>query len=672
MKRILNLLKKLIPSALQLIVIAGFVIIAFVAYNTGARSGHGGGETVSSVSSGSSRQTSSSSSSQNEVDSNGDGIIYTCSMHPQIKQNEPGDCPICGMELVPVDVGDSLAEQDISQSAGIEEGEDQLLGYACAMNCVPPLEEPGDCPICGMEMQAVYDDSGATDHFDHDPQRRLQMSEQAKAIASIQTSKVERRVPKKTIRLFGELAVSEDTLVHISLDVGGRIDKLSARYEGDLVEKGEELILLYSPELLAVQQEFLQAKTSLEGLRETTLESVRRSSESVVKAARERLRLAGLSHDQIDEIAQSGEAREQVRLYAPVGGTVITRHLEEGQYSKKGERILTIARLDNLWAEIAAYESDLPWLKVGQPVTFSSEAFPGERFEGEVAWIDPVSSSRTRTTRVRLNVNNTRSMLRPGMYLTAFVEATLGDDSKLIIPDTAPLITGERAIVYTADVREERPTYIGKEIVLGPRVNGGYIVNEGLNEGDLVVTNGAFQIDSALQIVAKKSMMSPSGGEPVAGHANHGSPSEEQGTHEHESDANLVKDEGRSFNLDDYLSDYLHLQRALANDDYEHALHVWNELSEEFSDLEVFHSNRDVSSIDKLRKSFQPLSQDLIGRLDKTEYVREQDLHLVHCPMAFDFEGAEWIQAGEEVRNPYFGDEMLTCGTLKKDWGSND
>ncbi len=675
MKRILSLLKKLIPSVLQVAVVAGFFITALVAYNLGAERNAPAGSPQATA-------PASRPVSSHPIDHNADGTIFTCSMHPQIKQDEPGNCPICGMELVPVDVEETASKMPIHSDHAVM-SDPKVLGYACAMNCVPPLEEPGDCPICGMEMQPVVEEK-AEGLSDGDPTRRLAMSAEAKALASIQTSPVVSRIPQKTIRLVGELAVSEDTLIHISADVGGRIDELAAEYVGDVVKQGEDLVLLYSPELLAVQQEFLQANAALGRQPESALPTVRRASESAVEAARERLRLSGLSPEQIDALAETGKAREQVTIKAPIGGTVVERHAQEGQYVKKGERILTLASLDTLWAEMAAYESDLPWLRVGQPVTFISEAFPGRKFTGEVAWIDPVTNMRTRTTRVRLDVDNEDGMLRPGMYLTARVESALGEEPKPIIPTSAPLITGERAVVYLQVPNVERPTFQGVEVVLGPRVEDGYIVEEGLADGQRVVTNGAFQIDSALQIVAKPSMMNPGGGIAMTGHEGHGGPPdtgkvksvtslkgmEHRSVSDHRTRG---EDPATDLSLEDLITGYLYIQRALAQDDIEHARHGWMELRGKSEQLSALMPEADsLDGMDALRSAFHTLSQHVISRAQRHPEQIHRKLRLVHCPMAFDFSGADWLQAEDEVRNPYFGEEMLTCGTVKQEWSGHD
>jgi Cu(I)/Ag(I) efflux system membrane fusion protein len=298
--------------------------------------------------------------------------------------------------------------------------------------------------------------------------------------------------------------------------------------------------------------------------------------------------------------------------------------------------------------------------------------------------MDPVTNMRTRTTRIRLNVDNEGGMLRPGMYLTARVESMLGEESKLVIPASAPLITGERAVVYLQDPNAERPTFQGVEVVLGPRVEQGYVVEEGLEEGQRVVTNGAFQIDSALQIIAKRSIMSPGGGIAMTGHEDHAgrpatsdakdaTPSKEA---EHGSvSAKQVPGENHvaDLPLDELITSYLQIQRALAQDNIEHARHGWMGLRGKSAQLAKLLPEADsLKEKDALRSAFHILSQHVISRAQNHPEEIHRELRLVHCPMAFDFSGADWLQTEDNVRNPYFGAEMLTCGTLKREWPNHD
>ncbi len=439
--------------------------------------------------------------------------VWTCSMHPHIQRDGPGQCPICGMDLIPV-------RQEASSKTDEES-------------------------------------------------RQITLSPAQKARMRIATVPVERRYPTVEIRLVGKVTYDETRLAYITAWVPGRIDDLFVDYTGVRVKEGDHMVELYSPELLSAQEELLQALRAMANLSNSTVASVRRSAAGTVDAARDKLRLWGLSADQIAEIERSGKASELVTIYSPASGVVIDRNAQEGMYVETGTRIFTVADLDEVWVQLDAYESDLQWLRYGQTVHFTTEAYSGEDFNGIVSFIDPVLDSQTRTVNVRVNVDNRDGRLKPEMFVRAKVAAqlarharvfdpsligkwvspmhpeiikdapgqcdicgmdlvpaeTLGYSSvsdvnhgaPLIIPATAPLLTGTRAIVYVEQEGADRPTYVGREVVLGPRAGDSYVVESGLSEGELVVVSGNFKIDSALQIHAKPSMMNSGGG--VGGHA---------------------------------------------------------------------------------------------------------------------------------------------------------
>lgn len=659
--RILIALKRAIPTATQALVLGGLIVTAYVAYNAGTR--HGGGHQDQMEA----RPGTSAASQAESAD-----IIYTCSMHPQIRQSEPGDCPICGMELVPTSEVDPASDATSAHGhAGHDDTAAEVLGYACAMNCLPPLEEDGPCPICGMEMQPVHEDDGGSE-ADPSP-RRMTMSSQAVALANVETATVGRGPATREVRLVGQTVEDPRRRSHVSANIGGRIDVLHAEFVGDIVQAGQPLAEIYSPELLAVQEELLQAVQSAGRLGDAASPSMGRSGAAAIEAMRQRLVLAGLTEAQVDEIIEHGSARERVMLNAPAGGTVTARFAEQGEYVGREERILTLVDYGVLWAELEAFESDLPWLAPGQQVAFTSRSFPGRTFHGTVSWIDPVADPATRTTRVRMDVDNPDGHLRPGMYVSANVSAALEEDPPpLIIPASAPLITGRRAIVYTMREDAERPTFDGREVVLGPRVREGYVVREGLAEGERVVTRGAFQIDSALQIIARPSMMSPEGGQVMDGHAGHGTPDaatpeEDHATHREPAEPTALRDE----ELVVLLPHYLLIHEALADDDEESARAGWAALASEADALPhgalhgLLPPERGLDGIDAIRTAFEPLSNAAIAALNQYGNPAENTLYIMHCPMAFDWEGADWIQTGDDVRNPYFGDEMYRCGTVE-------
>jgi Cu(I)/Ag(I) efflux system membrane fusion protein len=448
--------------------------------------------------------------------------IWTCSMHPQIRMTKPGNCPICGMKLIPL---------------------------------VTSGDERGSL-------------------------RELAISEDAAKLMAIETTLVERRFVTAKVRMVGKIDYDETRISDITAWVPGRLDRLFVDYTGVPVKKGDHMVSLYSPDLLSAQEELLQALKTVSELKNSNVGIVVETANATVEAAREKLRLWGLTADQIKQIEQRGKPDDHMTIYAPEGGIVVNKNAQQGMYVKTGTRIYTIADLSQVWVNLDAYESDLSWLRYGQHVEFTTEAYPGETFAGTISFIHPVLDEATRTVKVRVNVANPDGRLKPGMFVRAIVKAkvatggrvmdpslagkwicpmhpdvvkdglgtcdvcgmplvraeSLGfvgaepdaSDKPLVIPTTAALLTGKRAIVYVEKSDQSKPTFEGREIVLGPRAGDYYIVRRGLAEGERVVTKGNFKLDAELQIQAKPSMMTPEtvGGERPKG--KNGEPEEPQ------------------------------------------------------------------------------------------------------------------------------------------------
>jgi Cu(I)/Ag(I) efflux system membrane fusion protein len=436
--------------------------------------------------------------------------IWTCSMHPQIRQPKPGKCPICFMDLVLVDSSGKVGPKEIS------------------------------------------------------------FSQDALKLMEIQTTTVERKFVEAQIRMVGKADFDETRLKHITAWVPGRIDRLYVDFTGTQVIKGDHMVYLYSPELISTQAEFLQATKSVQNIKPDSSELIKRSIRATLEAASEKLRLSGLTEQQIEKIEETGQATDHITIYAQIGGIVIDKHVTEGTYVQTGTKIYTIADLSQLWVQLDAYESDMMWIRYGQEVEFTTVACPGEVFKGRISFISPTVNPKTRTIKVRVNVGNPEGKLKPEMFVRAvvrsniaaggrvmdtdmagkwicpmhpsivkndagecdicqmdlvtteslgYVKADLPSQAPLVIPATAPLITGKRSVVYVKKPNAEKPTFQGREIVLGPRAGDYYLVKEGLVEGEIVVTNGNFKIDSALQIQAKPSMMNPEGQKaPIGSH----------------------------------------------------------------------------------------------------------------------------------------------------------
>ena len=438
--------------------------------------------------------------------------------------------------------------------------------WICSMHPQIRRSQPGKCPICPMDLILVSDYSKKMSGM-----RELTISEAAKALMDIETAAVERKFVTAEIRMVGKIDYDETLLAYITAWVPGRLDRVFVDYTGVEVNKGDHLVEIYSPELLSAQAELLQAIEAVKRLEKSDVSIVREATEATVVAAREKLRLWGLTPQQIAEIEKRGKATDHLTIYAPIGGVVVHKNARQGMYVKTGTRIFTIADLSYVWVKLDAYESDLQWIRPGQKLEFTTVAYPGEKFTGWVSFVDPILDETTRTVKVRITAPNVRGRLKPGMFVKAVVrvrapasgktmdaelagkwicrhhpdvvsdvsgkcskcgwamvkaeslygDASTGEEKPLVIPASAVLKTGTRAVVYVEVPGKDKPTFEGREILLGPRAGDYYLVRSGLKEGERVVTRGNFKIDSALQIQAKPSMMSPAGGPGAGSHSHH-------------------------------------------------------------------------------------------------------------------------------------------------------
>jgi Cu(I)/Ag(I) efflux system membrane fusion protein len=603
--------------------------------------------------------------------------VWTCSMHLQIRQPKPGQCPICGMDLIPL-------------SSGSE-------------------EETGP--------------------------RELRLSSAAMKLAEIQTAPAEKKYVVTEVRMVGKVDYDETRLSYISAWVSGRIDRLYVDFTGTSVRKGDHLVSLYSPELISAQQELLQALKTAGEVSASNNPNVRETAQRILEAVREKLRLLGLKEEQISDIEKQGEVTDHLTIYSPVSGIVIHRNAQEGMYVNTGMPIFTIADLSNVWVKLDAYESDLEWIRYGQEVDFISEAYPGETFTGKIVFIDPVLNPQTRTVKVRVNVPNPQGNLKPEMFVRAVVHSKLSVSGKvmdpslagkwispmhpeivkdhpgncdicgmplvpaeklgyvpaseiqkeapLVIPASAPLITGKRAVVYLK-VPDKEGVFEGREIVLGARAGDFYIVKEGLQEGEEVVTNGNFKLDSDLQIKAKKSMMNPEGVEATTGHQ-HAAASEHSTTPDASAEKNEQPGAPVEFqkSLESLASAYFKIQDALSHDKLnaskQHARDFQTRLAKVDMALlqgeahqrwmeilpKLKNSATSILNADDLpaaRSAFEPLSEAVYAAIKQFGTSKQQPVYRYYCPMAFDNKGAYWLQNKQGVKNPYYGSMMFKCG----------
>jgi Cu(I)/Ag(I) efflux system membrane fusion protein len=383
---------------------------------------------------------------QEQISEAGKETIWTCAMHPQIRMKEPGKCPICGMELIP------------------------------------------------LNQNEVKVDSGA-----------IHLSKEAAELANVMTSVVTKQKPVKEIRLFGKIQADERRIQSQVAHISGRIEKLQVNFTGENVSKGQALAVVYSPELITIQQEFLEAVKS------------KQSQPQIYAAAVEKLKQLRLSNNQIESIELSGSVLNTIEIVSDVSGIVLSRRINVGDYISQGSILYDIADLSNVWVLFDAYESDLAYLNINDVVSFSVQALPGKMLTGKISFIDPVIDPVTRVSKVRVEIQNQEGKLKPEMFVTGTVQSGLSDfTEKIVVPQSAVLWTGKRSIVYVKQTGTNEPVFKLREIELGSMLGNSYVVVSGLNEGEEIVTQGAFSVDAAAQLEGKPSMMNVSEKENIA------------------------------------------------------------------------------------------------------------------------------------------------------------
>jgi len=568
--------------------------------------------------------------------------------------------------------------------AGTDMHETEPTVWTCSMHPQVQLPSAGACPICFMDLIPLENDT----EEDLGP-RAVVLTESAAALADIQTAPV-RALSTDTdlsvkVRMIGKVVYDETTYRTITAWIPGRIDTLLVDSTGMSVKEGQGLASMYSPDLYAAQVELLDAVDAAVAMADSPDPSMARSAQATVEAARSRMRLWGLSAEQVLEIERSRVANHHSRIPSPLGGVVVHKNVVAGQYVQEGSKLFTIADLRHVWVTLDAYESDIAWLSVGIPVRFTVVALPGRSFSGDVVFIDPVLNERTRTVGVRIEVDNAAGELKPGMLVHAtadadmseFISRNSGTGVPLVIPVSSALVTGERAVVYVKILGRDKPTFEGREIVLGPRAGDFYVVKSGLTEGEIVVTHGNFKLDSALQIQAKPSMMSPDGGVAPPGH-HHGDGMPDMVDPTPRTD---VPEAFRS-QLRPLLDGYLVLQAAFSADDDAgarvgvdgalaaiHAVDMktagpaheaW--MADSAALTGVLKTMATAKDIADRRGALQKLTDLVWNVMIRYGYADERTVRQFHCPMAYDGKGGDWIQLDPVTANPYFGSMMLKCG----------
>ncbi len=526
--------------------------------------------------------------------------IWTCSMHPQIRQPEPGDCPICGMDLIP-------ANENTSSNPAV-----------------------------------------------------LEMTPSAAKLAQIETTVIgASSVTGKKLSLSGKIQVDERLAASQVVHIPGRIEKLYVTFTGEAIQRGQKLATLYSPELVTAQRELLEAL------------KLKATNPNLVEAAKKKLEFWKISPGQISEIEKSGKIQETFVIVADASGIVTKRRVAVGDYMKQGDVMFEIMNLNRVWVLFDAYEEDLAYIKIGDKIHFTTPAIPNQEFETKITFIDPVINPATRVASLRGEVSNGKMLLKPEMFVRGMLHSRVEASTELRVPASAVLWTGKRSVIYVKVPEMAIPSYRYQEVTLGEREGDSYIVEKGLTDGDEVVTQGSFTIDAAAQLNNQQSMMNRQ--VTIKGTSSPEVPDYLDAT-----------PSAFKVQLQSLVEAYLPLKDALVGTDAVTAAQTVNTFLQKLSEVDMSLLKGDVhvywmeqhqalsahgssissaSEVVDQREQFRFLTIALIQSIQALG-ISSDTLYIQHCPMANENKGADWISTESAILNPYFGDEMLTCGKV--------
>ena len=593
-----------------------------------------------------------------------------------------------------------------NDSAANQSASGEVKRYICPMMCVPPTTEPGRCPVCGMELvEAAAGGSGDGVSISIEPAHRR--------LIGVRTAMAKMDSVNRTIRTIGSIQYDESRLSTISAYVDGRLEKLFADYVGVPVGQGDDLALIYSPELYTAQAEFLAAQDQKASSRFVDSARLR-------ELAAEKLFELGMSADQIETLRLEQQAKSRIRVRSPQNGTVIEKLAVEGDYVKTGQSIYRVADLSTVWMMLDLFPDDAARVLFGQEVEAEISSAPGIVFTGRVAFIDPTVNPATRSVRVRVEMLNLDGKLRPGDYATArvsvpaiprdqvydpalagkyispmhpqviqdmpgacpicdmelipttqlgFSDVPLPEQQVVTIPRDAVLMAGSNSVVY---VEAEPGRFVVRRISLGALTDDEAIVAEGLNAGEMVATQGNFLLDSQSQLAGNPSLLDPTEAPKFA-----------PGPLQFKGDSKPILLSSASPNgVDKAYQAYFEIQSSLANDSPVPPVAV-NSLIESLlqalaNDSVPDEAQRELliarnaaerllGPIEDSRIAFRTVSHAMIKSLRQVRSsTTENGVNHFYCPMV-PGGGGDWLQPDKDLKNPYWGAEMLTCGELVKD-----
>lgn len=434
------------------------------------------------------------SGDHDHVEETEEEAVYRCPMHPTVVSDRSGSCPICGMDLV--------KDQVQAQEKETTSGERKIAYWRAPMDPNYISDEPGKSPM-GMDLIPVYEDElGSSGTVQIDPVTVQNIG--------VKTASVVRQPLSRRIRTVGRVDYDETRMTDVNTKITGWVEKLFVDYTGQQVEKGQPLLEIYSPELVAAQEEYLTALDYQKRLEQSAAEGdVVQGAFDLLKAATQRLLYWDITDKQIAELKRTRQVKRTMTLYSPQEGIVVHKAVFDGAHIQSGQHLYRIVELSRVWIYADIYEYELPWVKVGQDVEVELSYLPGKTFLGKVTYIYPFLEPKTRTVKVRMIFDNPEQELKPEMYANVKIDAPVSRDG-LVVPVQSVIHSGERKVIVVS-LGEGR--FQPREIEVGVEAGGFYQVLSGVREGERIVTSGQFLIDSESNLKAAVSSLTSTSSE---------------------------------------------------------------------------------------------------------------------------------------------------------------
>jgi RND family efflux transporter MFP subunit len=525
--------------------------------------------------------------------------------------------------------------------------------------------EPGKSPM-GMDLVPVYEEEG-----EKSSEGVISIDPVTVQNIGVRTAVVKKGQLSKSIRAAGRITYDEKLVEHIHTKVSGWVEELYVDTSGQEVSAGQALMSFYSPELVATQEEYLQALRYREKTSESEFPEIKQSAESLAEAARKRLLYMDLSHEQIDELEKTGQVKKDMELYTSRSGVVIDKTVLKGMKISPMKELYKIADLSKVWVIASVYEYELPFIKTGQEAEMTLSYDPGTVYNGKVTFVYPYLSEKTRTVDVRMEFENPGYKLKPDMYSDVVIKSSIGGP-ELLVPSEAVLRTGSRNVVITSLGKGK---FLPKEVSVGAEGKSFVQILAGLEEGESIVTSGQFLIDSESNLrEAVNKMLEAS--KPTA---DAGESAGDNGQQIQKADVLLLSDEQRGM-MSELIGHYLQVHEALVSESGSEAAAKSHPIHELLDRLRESDSNGDlkevIESIDAsleglhsgdlqiARTSFKTLSRTMTGLIKGAarEEAMAAGLKAYLCPMENEF----WLQHEGDLKNPYLGEDMWICGIEEK------